>query len=167
MVLRDPRYNFSGIQALNHSGYAWRRFLSLLSSSTISKVQPLTGTDRVSVFVVNDSMFERNRSKMVEMLSRFKDHATGYYYKGFRMLTLSWSDGHTFIPVDFSLLASLKSQVKGIMEGIDKRTSSYKRRMEALLPAPKVIPAMIDRALSAGVQASYVLMDSYYLDLDA
>lgn len=78
------------------------------------------------------------------------------------MLTLGWSDGHTFIPVDFSLLASIKSQVNGIMQGIDKRTSGYKRRVEALLPAPEVIPAMIDRALSAGMQASYVLMDSWF-----
>lgn len=154
---KDAVYRF-----LNHSGYAWRRFLTLLSSATVDKVQELTGAERVSVFVVDDSMFERNRSKMVELLSRFKDHATGFYYKGFRMLTLGWSDGHTFIPVDFSLLASLKSQVNGIMEGIDKRTSGYKRRIEAMLPAPQVIPAMIDRAISAGVHASYVLMDSWF-----
>lgn len=154
---KDAVYRF-----LNHSGYAWRRFLSLLSFTTIDKVQPLTGEDRVSVFIVDDSMFERNRSKAVELLSRFKDHATGCYYKGFRMLTLGWSDGHTFIPVDFSLLASLKSQVNGILDGIDKRTSGYKRRMEALLPAPEVIPSMIDRAISAGVRASYVLMDSWF-----
>ncbi|OMF25780.1 hypothetical protein BK133_20880 [Paenibacillus sp. FSL H8-0548] len=64
------------------------------------------------------------------------DHATVYYYKGFHMLTLGWSNGHTFIPVDFSLLASLKSQVNGIMEGNDKRTSGYKRCVEALLPDP-------------------------------
>lgn len=154
---KDAVYRF-----LNHSGYAWRKFLMSLSSSTISRVQPLTSKDRVSVFVVDDSMFERNRSKAVELLSRFKDHATGCYYKGFRMLTLGWSDGHTFIPVDFSLLASLKSQINGIVEGIDKRTSGYKRRIEALLPAPEVVPAMIDRALAAGVQASYVLMDSWF-----
>ncbi|MFI2859367.1 transposase [Paenibacillus sp. JSM ZJ436] len=154
---KDTVYRF-----LNHSAYPWRRFLILLSSCAIGKVQPLTGADRVSVFIVDDSMFERNRSKAVELLSRFKDHASGCYYKGFRMLTLGWSDGHTFIPVDFSLLASLKSQVNGIIDGIDKRTSGYKRRMEALLPAPEVVPAMIDRALSTGMQASYVLMDSWF-----
>jgi hypothetical protein len=119
---KDAVYRF-----LNYSGYAWRRFLSLLSSSTISQVQHLTSKNRVSVFGVDDSMFERNRSKAVELLSRFKDHATRCYYKGFRMLTLGWSDGHTFNPVDFSLLASLKSQINGIMEGIDKRTSGLYR----------------------------------------
>lgn len=30
------------------------------------------------------------------MLARFKDHATGAFYKGFRMLTMGWSDGHSF-----------------------------------------------------------------------
>jgi hypothetical protein len=78
------------------------------------------------------------------------------------MLTLGWSDGHTFIPVDFSLLSSLKSQINGITEHIDKRTSGYKRRLEALKPAPELIPIMIDRALSAGMMASYVLMDSWF-----
>lgn len=154
---KDTVYRF-----LNHSAYAWRRFLTLLSCSTIDKVQSLTSTERVSVFVVDDSMFERNRSKAVELLSRFKDHAAGCYYKGFRMLTLGWSDGHTFIPVDFSLLSSLKSQINGVMEGIDKRTSGYKRRLEAVLLAPEVIPVMLDRAVAAGVSGSYVLMDSWF-----
>jgi IS4 transposase len=78
------------------------------------------------------------------------------------MLTLGWSDGHTFLPVDFSLLSSNKSQINGISEKIDKRTSGYKRRTEALKHAPELIPSMIDRALAAGMTASYVLMDSWF-----
>lgn len=66
------------------------------------------------------------------------------------------------MPLDFALLSSRTSQINGITEGIDKRTSGYKRRLEALLPAPQVIPAMIDRALAAGATASYVLMDSWF-----
>lgn len=154
---KDAVYRF-----LNHAGFAWRRFLLFLSADTVQKVDSLTFDDRVTAFVVDDSMYERNRSKAVELLARFKDHARNCYYKGFRMLTLGWSDGHTLIPVDFSLLSSLTSQINGVMEGIDKRTSGYKRRLEALLPAPEVIPAMIDRALAAGMTASYVLMDSWF-----
>jgi len=58
----------------------------------VQKVSVLTSADRGTVFIVDDSMFERNRSKAVELLARFKDHATGAYYKGFRMLTMGWSD---------------------------------------------------------------------------
>jgi hypothetical protein len=78
------------------------------------------------------------------------------------MLTLGWSDGHSFIPVDFALLSSIKSQLNGMVAKIDKRTSGYKRRVESLLPAPTLVPDMVDRALSAGIRALYVLKDSWF-----
>jgi len=154
---KDAVYRF-----LNHPGYAWRRFLTALSAETVKKVSSLTSNRRVTAFIVDDSMYERNRSKTVELLARFWDHAKHSHYLGFRMLTLGWSDGHTFLPVDFSLLSSSKSQINGISEKIDKRTLGYKRRMEALRRAPELIPAMIDQALAAGMTASYVLMDSWF-----
>lgn len=154
---KDAVYRF-----LNHSAYAWRAFLTSLSTAVVHKMTALISTNRITAFVVDDSMFERNRSKKVELLARFKDHATGAYYKGFRMLTLGWTDGHSFVPLDFSLLSSLKSSVCGLATQLDKRTNGYKRRLESLLPAPQVIPDMIKRALRAGVTAPYVLMDSWF-----
>jgi DDE superfamily endonuclease len=154
---KDAVYRF-----LNHSGYAWRRFLLSLSGETVQRMEKLTSADRETAFIFDDSMFERNRSKAVEMLARFKDHATGAFYKGFRMLTMGWSDGHSFVPMDFALLSSAKSAITGMMEGIDKRTHGYKRRKEAFCSAPQVIASMLDRAIQAGVSASYVLMDSWF-----
>ncbi len=78
------------------------------------------------------------------------------------MLTLGWSDGATFIPVDFSLLSSKTSQINRITSKIDKRSSGYKRRLEALQSAPEQIPDMIQRALNAGIGAFYVLMDTWF-----
>lgn len=72
------------------------------------------------------------------------------------------TDGHSFLPLDFSLLSSVKSSVQGLAEHLDKRTCGYKRRLESLLPAPQVIPCMVERALQAGVTATYVLMDSWF-----
>ncbi|PWF47902.1 IS4 family transposase, partial [[Kluyvera] intestini] len=149
---------------LNYSKYNWRRFLLSLSASTISKVSRLTKNDRPKVLIVDDSAYERNRSKKVELLARCFDHASQKmrFYKGFRMLTLGWSDGATFMPVDFSLLSSKKSKINDISNKVDKRTSGYKRREEALQTAPEQLPSMISRALSAGIDASYVLMDSWF-----
>ncbi len=152
---KDAVYRF-----LNLSGYAWRRFLSLLSSATIAKLYSLAPKD--AFFIVDDSMFDRNRSKAVELLARCFDHAKSSYCKGFRMLTLGWSDGQSFIPLDFALLSSSKSLINGISVDIDKRSSGYKRRMEALKSAPELIPEMIQRTLEQGVPASYVLMDSWF-----
>lgn len=78
------------------------------------------------------------------------------------MLTMGWSDGHSFMPIDFSLLSSNKSQINGISSDIDKRTSGYKRRVNALQTAPEQIPDMLQRALSNGINAEYVLMDSWF-----
>lgn len=156
---KDSVYRF-----MNHSQFAWRRFLTYLSTHAIQKVDQLTDTKRPKAFIIDDSMFDRNRSKKVELLARCLDHSslTKRFYKGFRMLTLGWSDGFTFMPLDFTLLSSKKAQINGISENIDKRSSGYKRRVEALESAPAVIPGMLERALQAGVSADYVLMDTWF-----
>lgn len=156
---KDTVYRF-----LNHSKFNWRRFLLSFGAATISKVSSLTNHKRPKVLIIDDSAYERNRSKKVELLAKCFDHSSQKmrFYKGFRMLTLGWSDGATFMPIDFSLLSSKKTKINGISEKIDKRTSGYKRRVEALETAPSQIPDMVQRALSAGVDASYVLMDSWF-----
>ena len=78
------------------------------------------------------------------------------------MLTLGWLGGFTFMPLDFSLLSSKNSQINGMSADIDKRSSGYKRRLEALESAPSVIPRMIERVLKAGVPVDYVLMDTWF-----
>jgi hypothetical protein len=156
---KDTVYRF-----LNQSTFSWRRFLTFLSAETIRKVTKLTNHDRPKVLVLDDSSYDRNRSKAVELLARCFDHASQKmrFYKGFRMLTLGWTDGATFIPVDFSLLSSKKSLINGISSKIDKRSCGYKRRVEALQSAPEQIPDMIQRAMNNGIDASYVLMDTWF-----
>lgn len=156
---KDAVYRF-----LNQATFNWRKFLLAFSASTIQKIKPLTNEKRPKVLIVDDSAYDRNRSKKVELLARCFDHASlkMRYYKGFRMLTLGWSDGYTFMPIDFSLLSSKKAQINGISSEIDKRTCGYKRRENALQTSPEQIPDMIKRALASGIDASYVLMDSWF-----
>ncbi len=49
------------------------------------------------MLIFDDSLYNRARSKTVELLSRVHDHASGKYVKGLRMLTLAWSDGNSLI----------------------------------------------------------------------
>ena len=154
---KDAVYRF-----LNHPGFAWRRFLMFLSRDVSCRISRLTSHSRVKVLIIDDSMYERNRSKKVELLSRFWDHASNSYYKGFRMLTLGWSDGHSFLPLDFALLSSCKSQLQGVNPEIDKRTHGYRRRKEALQSAPSLVPSMVERALKSGIDATHLLMDSWF-----
>ena len=54
----DAIYRF-----LNNPNLSWRRFFSSLSSETIQTVSALTHKKRVKVFIVDDSTYDRNRSK--------------------------------------------------------------------------------------------------------
>nr|WP_249305896.1 transposase [Lederbergia citrea] len=86
-----------------------RRILSICASSKVSK---FTQHGQPKVFILDDSSFDRNRGPHVELLARCFDHASQKmrFYKGFYMLTLGWSDGMNFMPVDFSLLSAKKAK---------------------------------------------------------
>ena len=80
------------------------------------------------------------------------------------MLTLGWSDGNSFLGIDFALLSSAKekNRYNEINPGIDKRTCGYKCRQEAVTKTTELIEPMVKRALNMGVRAKYVVMDSWF-----
>ena len=66
----------------------------------------LTSDRQPAVLIVDDTTYERSRSTHVERLSRVYDHTTKRFLKGFRMLSLGWSDGNSYLPVDLILLSA-------------------------------------------------------------
>ena len=136
----------------------WRQLLLKISKTLISKLTPLTSEDRKTVFIVDDSIYPRARSKKVELLSKQFDHARKVYVNGFRFLNLGWSDGNTFLPLAFSLLGGKESR----LENLDRRTLSGKRKVEAVKPATEVTVDLIQEALGRGIKADYVLFDSWF-----
>ncbi len=142
----------------------WRRLLLNIGLKLYHFFNRLTDDDREAVLIVDDSPYDRSRSKSVELLSRVWDHSNGRFIKGFRMLTLCWSDGASCLPLDFSLLSSsdAKKRLCENQKSMDKRCSAWRRRQEAIIKAPKNLEAMVKRILKAGVQARYLLMDSWF-----
>ena len=60
---------------LNNAKINWFRFTTLLSSRIINDfMKPLTGENRKDVFVIDDSLFDRSRSKKTELLAKVFDH---------------------------------------------------------------------------------------------
>ncbi len=151
-------------QVLKCEKYNWRKLVLTLAVRLHSFFAQLTSDDRQSVLIIDDSAYDRSRSKLVELLSRVKDHSTGRYLTGFRMLTLCWSDGVSCLPVDFALLSSsnAKARVQDIRKHLDKRTCGYRRRVEAMEKTTAHLQTMVKRALAAGIKAKYVLMDSWF-----
>lgn len=142
----------------------WRKLLLGIGTKLYGFLNCLTDEDRESVLIVDDSPYDRSRSKAVELLSRVWDHSNGRFIKGFRMLTVCWSDGYSCLPLDFSLLSSAdaKNRLCDNRKSMDKRCCAWQRRQEAVVKAPENLEAMVERILAAGVQARYLLMDSWF-----
>lgn len=158
-VDKDAAYNF-----LNSPTYNWRRFVLLLFRRIYFVIRGLLDDSSEEVLIFDDSTYSRNRSKKVELLSRVFDHSDMKYIKGFRMLTLGWSDGNSFLGIDFALLSSAnkRNRYNEINTDIDKRTCGFHRRQEAVTKTTEHLVPMVNRALSMGVRAKYVLMDSWF-----
>jgi hypothetical protein len=159
---KDVFYRF-----LNEPRFNWRKFYQLLCAKVVGQFETLTSSKRVRVFIVDDSPMLRDRSKKVELLARIYDHVSNRFFKGFQLLTLGWSDGFSFAPLDFSVMSSSNKENRYIetREGLDKRLCGFKRRREALLHKPDVVTRMIERALLAGHTADYILMDSWFTNM--
>lgn len=68
------------------------------------------GRKRKDVFIIDDSLFDRSHSKKAELLAKVFDHCSMKFKKGFRLLTLGWSDG---ILLSLSITAcSLRQKTK-------------------------------------------------------
>lgn len=156
---KDTVYRFVKTLRIN-----WIRFTTILSGRIIKDaVVPLDSKDRANVLIIDDSMFERSRSKKVELLAKVYDHAKHAYKFGFRMLTLGWSDGSTFLPVN-SILLSSENKKNRINEAasVDKRTVGYKRRLLSMEKGTYAMLELLKAAKNADIPAKYVLFDSWF-----
>ena len=87
---KAPHFAKDTIYRLKNSIHInWLRFTTLLSATIIREaIEPLTDENRRNAFIIDDSIFERDRSKTVELLARVYDHAHHRYIRGFRMLSV-------------------------------------------------------------------------------
>ncbi|PKZ86198.1 transposase [Lactobacillus crispatus] len=142
----------------------WLHFTTLLSAQIINNhLRSLTSEKRADCFVVDDSYFSRTGFKKTELVAKVFDHVSMTYKKGFRMMTLGWTDGASFMPINSVLLSSHKLQnMIGENKVCDQRTIAGKRRMLARTKGTDVMVNLIDQAMKAGHQAKYVLFDSWF-----
>ena len=148
---------------LNSTKTNWLKFTTLLSKAVADTIEPLTGSDRINTFVVDDSLFERTSCKKTELGSKVFDHASMRYTKGYRLMTLGWTDGNTFLPINSSLLASSKtSNLIGPQQHHDGRSLAGQRRKLAQMKGTSVMVELLKTALNAGYKADYVLYDSWF-----
>lgn len=78
-------------------------------------------------------------------------------------MTLGWTDGNTFLPVNSSLLASPKeSNLISPIGDFDGHSLAAKRRKLAQMKGTDVMIELLKSAQSSGHHANYVLFDTWF-----
>ena len=127
-------------------------------------MMPLTSEQRGKVLIVDDTLYNRIRSKKVDIHSKVYDHTTGKFIKVFKLLTLVWSDGNTTIPLCFRNLASTndKMTVNKLSEDIDKSTRAYQIRRNAQQNPVEAMFDLLKRIDLKKMKDRYLLFDSWF-----
>jgi hypothetical protein len=166
-IVNNPELKFgkdAAYEFLKNPRYNWRKFLLGLVTVVVRFMDVLTSEKREKVLIIDDSTYDRSRSKVVELLAWVHDHNANRSLKGFKLMTLGWSDGVSFLPLDFILCSSSKAskRLQGISKEVDKRCCGYKRRLEAMAKSTEHLESMVKRVLTLGIRADYLLMDSWF-----
>ena len=122
---------------LNSAKTNWLRFTSLLAADIVNHdIKGLTNDSRKNVFIIDDSLFNRTSCKKTELGSKVFDHTDMRFKKGFRMLTLSWSDGNTGFDLNVSFYM-VRNEDKQVFWNMTFGTSYNKNKLLKLSEAVK------------------------------
>lgn len=158
---------------MNNPWMDWRKllmaFAKQFSAHVKAKGDPALGV----CFVLDDTDIEKT-GKTIEFISRVFNHVTKLYHQGFKMLLLGFWDGKTLVATDSSLYhekgkkgayglskKELKSQFS---KKRDSNSNGYRRVEELGMKKGEVALSMLKRAVKNGFMASYVLMDSWFVN---
>lgn len=148
---------------LNQARYNWRSLIYHIASKLIAEFQPLTNANNPRVMIVDDSPYMRNRSKKVELLGLQHNHSDGSYYRGFRLLSTGWSDGHSFVPCELELLTNQDSEKRlGPDPVLDQRSHGGRRSVQATRKATGLAEEMIIRGIKNTGNIDYAVFDSWF-----
>ncbi len=158
--------------ALRDSNTNWRRMLLNFAKRFIKKVDENILEKEPTYFIVDDSDLEKSTA-FFEGLSRIYNHVIQTHVFGYKLLALGYSDGKSFIPLDFSL-HNEKGKKKNYGLTRKHRTQQYKknrsttsngakRKKELRIKKGENLIKMIKRAVKHGIIADYLLTDSWFL----
>jgi len=114
-------------------------------------------------FIIDDTAFPK-RGKLMENVSYIYNHSIGRSVLGFCIVNLGLFTANGYYPLDFSYWVSNRRHTKSpIADHYDCRSISGQMSYEARhYTKLELALRMIERAVSHGLKAGYVLFDSWY-----
>jgi hypothetical protein len=159
---------------MNNPWMNWRKLLIGFARQFVKHVEEKGDNNTgITCFVVDDTDLEKS-GKTIEYIGRIFNHVTKRNILGFKMLLLSYWDSKSLIPVDFSLHRekgkkgsyglTAKERKAQFRKRRDPKSPGYKRVEELDVKKHENAMSMIRRAVKTGLKASYVLMDSWFVN---
>ena len=160
---KDTYYRF-----IKDSRYNWRKLLLLSTTSLLQKIKPLHRSGEHRLLIIDDTV-EPKRGKFIEGSCRHiwsnKEHRT---INALNIVSLNYADSYSTFQLDFSIQMN-KSKRLDISEFTTKlhhKSNAYKRKAETMRGKNILAIEMLQRALDGGVEADYLLVDSWYAKPD-
>ena len=147
---------------LKNSKYNWRKLLLLTSVNLINKLSSLQKPTDTKVFIIDDTV-EIKRGKYIEgSCKNLWSNKDKRVVKGLNIVSLNYSDTHIDMMLDFSMNYNKNQIIDSIDNKYHHRSNAYKRRIEGRNGKNIQAINMLKRALSSGIYADYLLVDSWY-----
>ena len=149
---------------LQNSSYNWRKLLSLTTLKIVKLLHKLQNPSSIKVLIIDDTV-EGKTGKYIEgSRDALWSNKEKRKIRGINVVSLNYSDGYSNFMLDFAIAMGNYARVKfeEFTQEIDTRTTAYKRRLELLKGKSQIAIDMVKRAIKSGIQADYLLVDSWY-----
>jgi len=156
---KDTYYRF-----VKDTRYNWRKLLMLSSIALICKIKPLQKKSDHRLLIIDDTV-EPKRGKQIEgsckSIYSNKEHRC---VNGINIVSLNYTDTHSTFQLDFSLRLnnSRRREIKEFTNLLHHKSNAHNRRIEGLDGKNIIALDMVKRALNQGIDADYLLVDSWY-----
>lgn len=164
MFSKDALLSFSAAKKdalytlLNREDLDWRK-LQLL---TAKKVLKANSKNKISAFVIDDTVKARRGKKMPGVSSHF-DHLTARCVMGQQIVTLGVANDDQFVPIDNEIFISQVKEQALDYQFDDGRSIAAKRYQKSKQQTkPEMVCDMIARAIRGGINADYFLADAWF-----
>jgi len=156
---KDAYYRF-----IKESRYNWRKLLLLSSVSLLQKIKPLHKNGEHRLLIIDDTV-EAKRGKFIEGSCKYiwsnKEHRS---INALNIVSLNYADSHSTFQLDFSIKINDSQRVdtSEFRTKLHHRSNAYQRKSEIIKGKNTLAIEMLERALDNGVEANYLLVDSWY-----
>lgn len=156
---KDAYYRF-----IKESRYNWRKLLLLSATALLQKIKPLHKTGEHRLLIIDDTV-EPKRGKLIEGSCKYiwsnKEHRT---INALNIVSLNYADSHSTFQLDFSIKMndSRRKDISNFTTALHHRSNAYQRKSETIKGKNTLAIEMLERALNSGIEADYLLVDSWY-----